>query len=244
MSNRAGPQASIGNGQTMNADAAIYWHLLVAAVAAACGVWVVATEGTRTWARQLYLWEHRNEPGFNPAWHPDDPRANHVAGRCVDVGSGVGFILTLVSLAFYRLAGSYGFRATVPGEPWHFEWRLEWVAPHIRFIAAVQAASSTITPIEEHDMPLNTDDEAKIRKIVADALRGHEGVYIINDGKREAVVGPQLFTETTGTADLGTVARLHHPAYSVNAREFDVLRSIHNPEPQWFATLKRLIGIK
>jgi hypothetical protein len=154
MSNKAGPQASIGNGQTLNADAAVYWHLLVAAVAAACGVWVVATEGTRTYARQLYLWQNRNRPGFNPAWHPDDSRANHVAGRCVDVGSQVGYVLTLVSIAFYRLAGSYGFRATIPGEPWHFEWRLEWVAPHIRFIAAVQAAS----PQKEID-PMPTADE-------------------------------------------------------------------------------------
>jgi len=145
VANRAGPQASIGNGQTLNADAAVYWHLLVAAVYAAVGVWVVATEGTRTYARQLYLWVNRNKPGFNPAWHPDDSRAYHVAGRCVDVGSGVGYMATIVSRAFYKLAGAYGFRATIAGEPWHFEWRLEWVAAHIRFAAAVAASS----PIKE-----------------------------------------------------------------------------------------------
>jgi len=148
MSNRPGPQASIGNGQTLNADAAVYWHLLVAAVAAACGVWVIATEGTRTWARQFYLWQNRNSPGFNPAWHPNDPLAFHVAGRCVDVGSGVGYLATLVSRAFYKLAGAYGFRATIAGEPWHFEWRLEWVAGHIRFVAAVQAASTNKKEID------------------------------------------------------------------------------------------------
>jgi hypothetical protein len=136
MANTAAAQADIGNGQTLNADAAIYWKLLVAAVAAVCGVWVVATEGTRTYARQLYLWQNRNRPGFNPAWHPDDPRANHLAGRCVDVGSGVGYMATAVSRAFYALAALYGFRATVPGEPWHFEWRLEWVSPAIRLLAS------------------------------------------------------------------------------------------------------------
>lgn len=141
MANRAGPQASIGNGQTLNAAAAVYWHMLVAAVFAATRVWVVATEGTRTWDRQLYLWVNRNRPGFNPAWHPDDARANHVAGWSVDVGSNVGYLATLVSKAFYALAGAYGFRPTIKGEPWHFEWRSEWVAPHIRFQAAVQAAS-------------------------------------------------------------------------------------------------------
>jgi hypothetical protein len=163
VANQAGVQASIGNGQTLNADAAVYWRLLVAAVAAACGVWVVATEGTRTYARQLYLWQHRNEPGFNPAWHPDDARANHVAGRCVDVGSGVGFVLTLVSIAFYRLAGLYGFRATVPGEPWHFEWRLEWVSAAIRAQAGSAPASSSKTPIPDPEP--QEEDDMKLRLI-------------------------------------------------------------------------------
>ena len=162
MANRAGLQTSIGNGQTLNADAAIYWRLLVAAVAAACGVWVVATEGTRTYARQLYLWQNRNRPGFNPAWHPDDARAYHVAGNAVDVGSQVGFILTLVSIAFYRLAGDYGFRPTVKGEPWHFEWRQEWVAPRIRSQVGTTPASPSPTPFPnspEDDMFDATDRE-------------------------------------------------------------------------------------
>ena len=158
MANTPGIQASIGNGQTMNADAAIYWRLLVAAVAAACGVWVVATEGTRTYAKQLYLWQNRNRPGFNPAWHPDDARAYHLSGRAVDVGSQVGFVLTLVSIAFYKLSGLYGFRATVKGEPWHFEWRLEWVSPAIRAMVGTTPAAGPATPIpippvsEEDDM--------------------------------------------------------------------------------------------
>lgn len=147
MANTAAAQSSIGNGQTMNADAAVYWHLLVAAVAAATGVWVVATEGTRTYARQLYLWQNRNRPGFNPAWHPDDARAYHLSGRAVDVGSQVGYVATLISAVFYRLAGAYGFRATVPGEPWHFEWRREWVHP-----TAVVVAQLTLTPIRLDSM--------------------------------------------------------------------------------------------
>lgn len=154
MANTPGRQASIGNGQTLNADAAIYWRLLVAAVAGLCGVWVVATEGTRTYARQLYLYVNRNRPGFNPAWHPDDSRANHVAGRCVDVGSGVGYVATAVSKAFYRLAGLYGFRATVKGEPWHFEWRLEWVSPAIRAMVGSTPASTSTPPT-----PIRTDDD-------------------------------------------------------------------------------------
>lgn len=170
MANQAGLQASIGNGQTMNADAAIYWRLLVAAVAAACGVWVVATEGTRTYARQLYLYVNRNRPGFNPAWSPDSPYAYHLSGRAVDVGSGVGYLATLVSIAFYRLAGLYGFRPTVKGEPWHFEWRLEWVSPAIRAAVGTVPASTSTKPIPE---PESEEDDVKHVAIVGDSAGNH-----------------------------------------------------------------------
>lgn len=171
MANRPGAQASIGNGQTLNADAAIYWRLLVAAVFAACGVWVIATEGTRTYARQMYLWTNRNRPGFNPAWHPDSPYAYHLSGRAVDVGSGVGFLATLVSIAFYRLAGLYGFRATVKGEPWHFEWRLEWVSAPIRIMVGTVPASTGTKPIPTPD-PLKEDEDMQVA-IIGDKAGNH-----------------------------------------------------------------------
>ncbi|ROS57195.1 hypothetical protein [Frigoribacterium sp. PhB118] len=178
MANRPGTQASIGNGQTLNADAAIYWRLLVAAVAALCGVWVVATEGTRTWQRQFYLWVNRLRPGFNPAWHPDDPRANHVAGRCVDVGSGVGYVATAVSKAFYRLAGLYGFRATVPGERWHFEWRLEWVSPAIRAMVGSTPASTSTPPA-----PIRTDDDEMISTEAQTFIRDTVRAVVTRDSR-------------------------------------------------------------
>jgi hypothetical protein len=132
MANTAGRQAVIGNGQTMNADAAAYALALRALVFAMVGVWVIYTEGTRTYDRQNYLYVNRNKPGFNPAWPPWSIFAYHMSGRAVDVGSEVGYVKTAVSRAFYSVAGAYGFRPTVPGEPWHFEWRLEWVRPDIR----------------------------------------------------------------------------------------------------------------
>jgi hypothetical protein len=153
VANTAAAQASIGNGQTMNADAARYWVALVAAVAAFCGVSPVATEGTRTYARQMFLWVNRNKPGFNPAWHPDSPYAYHLSGRAVDVGSGVGFLATVVSVAFYKLAGLYGFRPTVKGEPWHFEWRREWVGISLETADVTKVIiSNTPDPSEEDDM--------------------------------------------------------------------------------------------
>jgi hypothetical protein len=182
MANTAARQAAIDNGQTLNADAAIYWQALRVAVHALTGVWVVATEGTRTYARQLYLWQNRNRPGFNPAWHPDSPYAYHLSGRAVDVGSGVGFILTLVSKAFYSIAGQYGFRATVPGEPWHFEWRLEWVAAHIR--ARVSGASTdkpTPIPTESEE-----DDDNMFHTLIFGKQTAGTAPYLLDhrDGKR------------------------------------------------------------
>lgn len=184
MANRPGIQASIGNGQTLNADAAVYWRLLVAAVALAVGVWVVATEGTRTYARQLYLYVNRNRPGFNPAWSPDDPRAYHLSGRAVDVGSGVGYVATAVSKAFYRLAGLYGFRATVKGEPWHFEWRLEWVHPSIRAsVGTTPASPATPTPIRtDDDEMISPEAQQFIRDTVAQSVG--DAVKTILDGIR------------------------------------------------------------
>lgn len=183
MANRPGVQASIGNGQTLNADAAIYWRLLVAAVALACGVWVIATEGTRTYARQLYLYQNRNRPGFNPAWSPDSPFAYHLSGRAVDVGSGVGFMATIVSKTFYRLAGLYGFHATVKGEPWHFEWRLEWVHPSIRASVGSTPASTSTTPIRtDDDEMLTPEAQDFIRNTVGSAVG--DAVRTVLDGVR------------------------------------------------------------
>lgn len=163
MANTAGPQASVGNGQTMNADAAKYYNALVREVRAATGVAPVATEGTRTYARQKYLYDNRNKPGFNPAWHPDDRRAYHLSGRAVDVGSGVGYVNTAVSKDFYGRAPAFGFRATVQGEPWHFEWQSAWVRPDIRqrVDTARPAETKPPTPIPEEE-----DDSMKSMFII------------------------------------------------------------------------------
>jgi hypothetical protein len=152
VANSAGSQSFIGNGQTLNADAARYWLALVARILRETGIVIVATEGTRNYARQMYLWVNRNKPGFNPAWHPDSPYAYHLSGRAVDVGSGVGYLTTRASAAFYRLAGLYGFRPTVQGEPWHFEWRAEWVGISLETAATV----ATPIPTKSEEDTMNT----------------------------------------------------------------------------------------
>jgi len=138
MANTSLAQLTLANSgrQSMNADAAKYFNALVAKIKADTGITIVATEGTRTYARQKELYDGyragRIDPTtgkrYNPAWSPDDPRANHLSGRAVDVGSGVGYVSTPAARAWRALATAYGFRETVAGEPWHFEWRSDWVA--------------------------------------------------------------------------------------------------------------------
>jgi len=159
MANTSGPQSSIGNGQTLNTDAARYWLALVERIAREHKITIVPTEGTRVYARQKYLYDGyragRIDPStgrrFNPAWSPDDRRAYHLSGRAVDVGSSVGYVTTLASQVFYSLAGQYGFRPTVQGEPWHFEWSATWVGISLE-VAATVKQTIPATPSEEDDM--------------------------------------------------------------------------------------------
>jgi hypothetical protein len=177
MANTAGVQASIGNGQTLNADAARYWLALVAVIYRLHGIVIDPTEGTRTKERQGYLYANRNRPGFNPAWPADSPFAYHVSGRAVDVGSGVGYLATIASQVFYAMAGLYGFRPTVKGEPWHFEWRAEWVGISLEVAAVVQRIIPT--------NPTTT--------------KGDTMIHLKGSGKRgEALIGPGYYHSLTG----------------------------------------------
>lgn len=177
MANTSGPQASIGNGQTMNENAAIYYNALTLNIKREDSIDIVPTEGTRTYARQKYLYEGylagRIDPStgqrFNPAYSPDSPYAYHLSGRAVDVGSSVGYTNTPASKAFYGKAGKFGFRPTVQGEPWHFEWRLEWVSPDLD-LATVNA---------DPEIP-TVDPEEDIMHIISSSTRGQ---MLIDNGQ-------------------------------------------------------------
>jgi hypothetical protein len=187
MANTAATQVSIGNDQTLNAAAARYWLALVARIKAETGMVILPTEGTRQYARQKYLWDGYRagaiDPStgrrFNPAWSPDDSRAYHLSGRAVDVGSGVGYVTTTASRIFYALAGLYGFRPTVAGEPWHFEWRADWVGISLE-AAAITKAVIPEPPSEEDDMRFT---------LIAGRQTGWKFPYILDaeDGKRRAL---------------------------------------------------------
>ena len=214
MANTAATQATIGNGQTLNADAARYWAALVARIKAETGFTIVATEGTRLYERQKYLWDGyrsgRIDPStgrrFNPAWPPDSPSAYHLSGRAVDVGSSVGYVTTEASRAFYSRAGQYGFRPTVAGEPWHFEFRPEWVGVTLETAVLAKAIIPAPDSPREDDMLIHLRGSAK---------RG------------EALVGPGHYHSLTPEeARYVSLLATHEVDARGNDRVFDLVRNM------------------
>lgn len=176
MANTSGRQASIGNGQSLNEDAARCYNALVSKIKAETGYVVLPTEGTRTYARQKYLYDGyragRIDPAtgrkFNPAWSPNDSRANHLSGRAVDVGSSVGYVNSPQARAWRARMKDYGFRETVIGEPWHFEWHKDWTS------SSIDLADVNATPLpesEEDDMTPEQDQRMKNIEAMLGALQ-------------------------------------------------------------------------
>lgn len=242
MANTAGPQVGIGNGQTLNADAARYWLALVAAIYVAHGFTIVATEGTRNYARQRDLyqgWVQRRD-GFNPAWSPDSPYAYHLSGRAVDVGSRVGYLATAESKAFYALAGLYGFRPTVKGETWHFEWRAEWVG--ISLEAAKHAPRTIPTPkSQEDDMPLAV--RATQNGIVPAGTK-----LLVQLGKSHDVAQATLDVygidaRPVDNATLKLVLRDHNIPEK-HARNYDVVNAVDTKHVSYLGKIAEKLGTK
>lgn len=120
----AGPQVAIDSSNTINASVKPYLDALTEAVLAdpavkAAGITELAyTEGTRTWARQNYLFVNKDQPGFNPAYSPDRP-SDHQWGNAIDFGSGAGYAGTPVQLALHRLGPRFGWTFPIDYELWH-----------------------------------------------------------------------------------------------------------------------------
>jgi hypothetical protein len=164
MANSPGPQMSIGNGQTLNADVAVLWNGLAEEMHREDGIVLVATQGTRTWQEQYNLWAGYQKKmagvagysNYNPAWHPDDPRANHIAGKCVDAASNVGYTSTREARQFRLRCGKWGIRLTVAGEPWHVQIERAWASAAIlALIDRPTSPAATPAPIEEQDSTMH-----------------------------------------------------------------------------------------
>lgn len=220
MVNTSGPQTPIGNGQTMNTDAATHWNAMVAEIKRDTGIVIVATEGTRSYARQEYLYNNRNKPGFNPAWPPTSPYAYHLSGRAVDVGSSVGYVNTNNARVFRAYSGKYGFRETVKGEPWHFEWRSDWVNP------GVNLAASSAKPIPAKPEPPVNGLEASL-VAAKDTITLYEGPgprYFIG-GSRFLDIGNSNGTGLDGQLQVETLIALGVPHQRLSSQaEYDRAR--------------------
>jgi D-alanyl-D-alanine carboxypeptidase len=100
-----------------------YWAMRKAA--AAEGIDLVIYSAFRTQAEQAYFYRCFREcscNGCTPAAKPG--HSNHQSGRALDLGMRPGVHSWLVANA-----KRFGFRSTVKGEPWHWEYRPSKRAP-------------------------------------------------------------------------------------------------------------------
>ncbi|MBI3181895.1 MAG: peptidoglycan-binding protein [Myxococcales bacterium] len=108
----------IPNGQKMRSDAADAYNRMYQA-ALRDGVRLTPVSGFRTMAQQQYLYNLYRSGRGNLAARPG--YSNHQGGIAADISVGS------TSSAAYRWlaahAAAYGFRRTVPSEPWHWEYR-------------------------------------------------------------------------------------------------------------------------
>ncbi len=109
---------SVGNGKLMRSDAAARMNAMRAAAKRA-GVNLTVVSGFRTMAQQRYLYNLYRAGKGNLAARPG--YSNHQGGIAADIAVG-----NTSSRAYKWLAAharAYGFRRTVPSEPWHWEFR-------------------------------------------------------------------------------------------------------------------------
>jgi hypothetical protein len=121
----AGVQVAVGNGQTVNASVAPYVEAHRQAVlrhplVRAAGITEVpVVEGTRTFARQLYLFVNQDMPGFNPAFSPERP-SDHQWGNAVDWGAMAGYRGSPVQIALEETAAEFDAECPYDYELWHY----------------------------------------------------------------------------------------------------------------------------
>ncbi|WP_224249853.1 M15 family metallopeptidase [Hyalangium gracile] len=112
----------VSEAHTMRADAAIAF-LRMEAAAAAAGITLKVNSGFRSHEEQEVL--YRKYLGGTGALAAKPGYSNHQGGIAVDIQTGGESTPTYAWLA--REAWRYGFKRTVPSEPWHWEFRPEEV---------------------------------------------------------------------------------------------------------------------
>lgn len=110
--------SGIPNGKQLRSDAAAAYNRMYAAARAA-GVTLTPVSGFRTMAQQQYLYNLYISGKGNLAARPG--YSNHQGGIAVDITVGSTSSSTYRWLA--NNASRFGFKRTVPSEPWHWEYR-------------------------------------------------------------------------------------------------------------------------
>lgn len=155
------------------------------------------TELYRSRAEQLRLYEgwRAGLPGFNPAYHPDNPAARHIHGLAVDWGSGIGYAGSVSGRVAHQTAATHGWEFNVPGERWHAE--------KVRPSASDKPKPGPLVPIkrEFNDMKL---------RIIKDAASTTKWLVNSDNGRRvpigseaHAVVLTRFITNANETMHMG-----------------------------------------
>ncbi|MCB9582068.1 MAG: N-acetylmuramoyl-L-alanine amidase [Polyangiaceae bacterium] len=94
-------------------------YLRMAKAAAKSGVQIRIVSGFRTMSEQQYLYNCYKSCSCNSCSLAATPGySNHQSGHALDLNTSAPGVLSWLT----KHGGSYGFKRTVPGEAWHWEW--------------------------------------------------------------------------------------------------------------------------
>jgi len=117
---RIAPQHFIGSADNTMTKPTACAFARMAAAAARAGLQMKIASGFRTLARQQYFWNcYKTKKCNNGNLAASPGTSNHGRGKALDLNSGARG--SSMHRWLVANAGSFGFRATVPSEPWHWE---------------------------------------------------------------------------------------------------------------------------
>jgi len=183
----------IENGQQLDAEAGRQYIAFINDLDQRLGRHIPLTEGFRSPERQKHLYDswRAGVPGYNPAYSPADPRANHLRGRCVDIGGGVGITSSVAHQTARAIAPAYGYSFNVPGEGWHAEYvgGATLIAPE-----GITFSFGRPAPAPAPATPQESEEDTMRFTLIAGRLTGWKAPYILDaeDGKRRALSAQEL----------------------------------------------------
>lgn len=151
------------------ATASMYARMQKAAAAAGVSIRVVS--GFRTMAQQKYLYNcylTKSCNGGNLAAKPG--YSNHQSGHALDLNTSAPGVANWLN----NHADEYGFKRTVPGEPWHWEYWGSMVSGGCGTTAAPPPSSGCWSSTLARQVPLNTCVQSKFDRKWYQCLPGND----------------------------------------------------------------------